>query len=369
MRFGPRRTFKIIMMKLNARLLAAAIILLVIAGYSGCKNNVSETLSITPDAGTAYKLGDVISVKVSSSAGTLPDSVVYLIDSVRSTSRKDTLAAKLKTDSLGCGSRLITARFYKGGKPQEVSTNVILLAPSAPVEYTYKVDKVYPHDPASYTEGLEYHDGDCFFESTGLEKESYLLKVDLKTGKRLQAAKLDDQYFGEGIATVGDKILMLTYREGKAFIYDKNTFKLLSTIPYTWGREGWGVCFDGKHILNDDSTNRIFFLNKDTFMPESSIDVYDDKGPVNAVNELEYIDGKIYANVYTTDNILVINPKNGAVMERIDMKDLWPMAQRPANFDNEQNVLNGIAYDKKGGRIFVTGKKWPHLYQVHFIKK
>lgn len=347
--------------------LLITIILFTIAGCRNKDNN--ETLNLTPDAGTAYKLGDVIRVKVSSSAGTVADSVVYLVDSAKISSRKDTLAAQIKTDSLPCGSRLITARFYKDGKPQEVSTNVILTAAAPPVEYTYKVNKVYPHDMGSYTEGLEYHDGDFFYESTGLEKESYLLKVDLKTGKKLQSAKLDDQYFGEGIATVGNKILMLTYREGKAFVYDKNTFKLLSTIPYTWGREGWGMCFDGKRILNDDSTNRIFFLNKDTFMPEGFIDVYDDRGPVNAVNELEYIDGKIYANVYTTDLILVINPKNGAVLQRINMKDLWPLSQRPAGYDNDQNVLNGIAYDAKGKRIFVTGKKWPHIYQVSFIKK
>lgn len=354
------------MMKLRIPLLIA----IVLFAIAGCRNKESsETLSITPDAGTAYKLGDMIPVKVSSSAGTVADSVVYLVDSVRSTSRKDTLTARINTGALGCGSRLITARFYKDGKPQEVSTNVILKAAAPPVEYTYKVDKVFPHDMGSYTEGLEYHDGDYFFESTGLEKESYLLKVDLKTGKKLQSTKLADQYFGEGIATVGDKILMLTYREGKAFVYDKNTFKLLSTIPYTWGREGWGMCFDGKRILNDDSTNRIFFLNKDTFMPEGFIDVYDDKGPVNAVNELEYIDGKIYANVYTTDLILVIDPKTGAVLERIDMKNLWPLSQRPAGYDNDQNVLNGIAWDAKGKRIFVTGKKWPHLYQVSFIKK
>ncbi|WP_448701477.1 glutaminyl-peptide cyclotransferase [Mucilaginibacter sp. AW1-3] len=356
-------------MKLRSGLLIAAFTFLAISIFNGCKPTGPEVLSITPDAGSAYRLGDLITVKVSSSARTVADSVVYLIDSVRNTSRKDTLAAQIKTDSLTCGSKLVTARFYKAGKVEEVSTNVILKAALPPVEYTYKVDKVFPHDMGSYTEGLEYHDGDYFFESTGLEKESYLLKVDLKTGKKLQSAKLADQYFGEGIATVGDKILMLTYREKTAFVYDKNTFKLLSTIPYNWGREGWGMCFDGKHILNDDSTNRIFMLNKDTYMPESFIDVYDDQGPVNGVNELEYINGKIYANVYTTDLILVINPKNGAVLQRINMKDLWPLSQRPAGYDNEQNVLNGIAWDAKGKRIFVTGKKWPHLYQVTFIKK
>jgi glutamine cyclotransferase len=367
MPFGHRHLFN--NMKLRFGLFIAAALLAIISCNSCHTKDNNEALGIMPEAGTAYKLGDVISVKVSSPSGAVADSVVYLIDSVRMTSRKDTMAANIKTDSLPCGSRLITAKFYKDGKKTEASTNVILRAAAAPVEYTYKVDQVFPHDPASYTEGLEYHDGGYFYESTGLPKESYLLKTDLKTGKKLQSAKLGDQYFGEGIATVGNKILMLTYREGRGFVYDKNTFKLIDSIKYDWGREGWGMCFDGKRILNDDSTNRIFFLNKDTFMPQGYIDVYDDKGPVDKVNELEYIDGKIYANVYTTDTILVINPKNGAVLQRIDMKNLWPMAQRPAGFDSEQNVLNGIAYDEKGKRIFVTGKKWPHLYQVTFIKK
>lgn len=368
MPFGHRHPFN--PMKLRVGLFIAVALLAIVSCNSCHTKDNNETLSITPEAGTGYKLGDVISVKVSASSGTLPDSVVYLIDSVRNISRKDTLAAKIKTDSLTCGSKLITARFYKGGTAQEVSTNVVLMAAAAPVEYTYKVEKVFKHDTSSYTEGLEYHEDNGFlYESTGEPDHSYLQKVDLNSGKIVQSTKLDKQYFGEGIATVGDKILMLTYREKTAFVYDKKTFKLLSTIPYNWGREGWGMCFDGKQIWNDDSTNRIFSLNKDTYMPQAYIDVYDDKGPIDKVNELEYINGKIYANVYTTDTILVINPKNGAVLQRIDMKNLWPNAQRPADFDYGNNVLNGIAYDEKGKRIFVTGKKWPHLYQVSFVKK
>jgi glutamine cyclotransferase len=127
------------------------------------------------------------------------------------------------------------------------------------------------------------------------------------------------------------------------------------------------MCNDGKKIYTDDSTNRIWFLDKNDFHAIGFIDVYDDKGPVNMVNELEYIDGKLYANVYLQDTILVINPKTGAVLQRVDMKNLWPLANHPAGFDNEQNVLNGIAWDEKGKRLFVTGKKWPHLYQVKFV--
>jgi len=368
MPFGHRHPFN--NMKLRVGLFIAAA-LLAIVSCNGCHNKENnDTLSITPEAGTGYKLGDVISVKVSSPSGAAADSVVYLVDSVRVEARKDTTAAKIKTDSLVCGSRLITAKFYKDGKKTETSTNIILMAATPPVEYTYKVEKVFKHDTNSYTEGLEYHEDNGFlYESTGEPDHSYLQKVDLQSGKIVQSTKLGKQYFGEGIATVGNKILMLTYREGKGFVYDKNTFKLIDSIKYDWGREGWGMCFDGKRILNDDSTNRIFFLNKDTYMPQGYIDVYDDKGPIDKVNELEYINGKIYANVYTTDTILVINPKNGAVLQRIDMKNLWPNAQRPADFDYGNNVLNGIAYDEKGKRIFVTGKKWPHLYQVTFIKK
>jgi glutamine cyclotransferase len=159
---------------------------------------------------------------------------------------------------------------------------------------------------------------------------------------------------------------MLTYKDKVGFVFDKNTFKLLSTFTNNIGPEGWGMCFDGKKLYMDDSTNRIWFLDKDTYHQTGFIDVYNDKGPVNQVNELEYIDGKLYSNIYTYDTILIIDPKTGAVLQNVNMKNLWPMADRPAGFDNDQNVLNGIAWDAKGKRLFVTGKKWPHLYQVSF---
>ena len=198
----------------------------------------------------------------------------------------------------------------------------------APEEYTYKVEKVFPHDTGSYTEGLLYQDG-YLYESTGEPGHSTLRKVDLQTGKAVQVAKIDKQYFGEGSAIIGDKIVMLTYRDPRvAFVFDKNTFKLEKTLPYHVGVEGWGVTFDGKKLYTDDSTNRIWFLNKDTYQQTGFVDVYDNKGPVNQVNELEYIDDKLYANVYTTDTILMISPKTGAVLQRIDMKNLWPETQR-----------------------------------------
>ena len=346
-------------MKLKAICLAALTGLIILAGCS----HKDTTWNISPDAGTSYKAGDVVAVKATNASGTNADSVVYLIDSVRFTSRKDTLAIKIKTDTMPLGSKLITARIFADGKAQEVSTNIILKAAKAPVAYGYKVVKVFPHDTSSYTEGLEYHDG-YLYESAGDYGHSSLRKVDLNTGKVVKIANMAPQYFGEGIATVGNKILQLTYREKVAFIYDKNTFQKLDSIPYNWAPEGWGMCFDGTRILHDDSSNRIWFLNKDTFKPQGYIDVYDDQHDIQSINELEYIDGKIFANIYQTDTIIAIDPKTGAVLERIDLSALYPQANRAPNAD----VLNGIAWDAQGHRLFITGKKWPKLYQVVFSK-
>jgi len=363
MRFGHQQLNYFMKNKLSLLLLSAVFI-----AASCDKPKSSNDLTISPEAGTSYKSGDEVAVKVHFS-GAHADSVVYLLDSVKIASKKDTSGFSLKTDTLGLGARTITAKIYLGGKSQDISSNIVLTAAKAPEEYTYKVEKVYPHDTSSYTEGLLYQDG-YLYESTGLEGHSTLRKVDLATGKAVQVAKIEPKYFGEGIAIINNKILMLTYRQPeKAYVFDKNTFKLDSTFINNVGVEGWGMTFDGKKIYFDDSTNRIWLLDKHTYHQTGFIDVYDDKGPVNQINELEYINGKIYSNIYTTDTIIVIDPKTGAVLQRIDMKDLWPLSQRPAGFDNNQNVLNGIAWDEKGQRLFVTGKKWPHLYQVKFVKK
>jgi glutamine cyclotransferase len=354
-------------MKQRSILFLAAIALFT---YS-CQHNTTGSggdITISPESGTAYKSGDAVSISVHNSSGSKPDSIVYLVDSVRIGSKKDSTAFSFKTDTMALGARLITAKMYQSGKAQDISTNIVLMAAKAPEELTYTVVKKYPHDTSSYTEGLLYQDG-YLFESAGRYKVSTLRKVDLNTGKATQVAKVDGKYFGEGISIVGDKIVQLTYREKVGLVYDKNTFKLLNIFNNNVGVEGWGMCFDGKKLYMDDSTNRIFFLDKNTYRQTGFIDVYDDKGPIQQVNELEYIDGKLYANVYTTDNILVIDPKTGAVLQRVNMANLWPISQRPSGFDSEDCVLNGIAWDAKGKRLFVTGKKWPYLYEVKFNKK
>ncbi|MDB5032571.1 glutaminyl-peptide cyclotransferase [Mucilaginibacter sp.] len=354
-------------MKYRPILFIAAIAFFV---YS-CNSNTSTTgadITISPESGTNYKAGDAVNVKVGYPSSVKPDSVVYLLDSVRLASKKDSSAFSFKTDTMPLGARVITAKVYTGGKSQDASTNIVLMAAKAPEEMTYKVEKIFPHDTSAYTEGLLYQDG-YLYETTGNLGHSDLRKVDVTTGKVVQRQPIDPKVFGEGSAIIGDKIVMFTYREKIGYVFDKNTFKLLKTFNNNVGVEGWGVTYDGKKIYLDDSTNRIWFLDKNDYHQTGFIDVYDNKGPIQEVNELEYIDDKLYSNVYTTDIILVINPKTGAVMQRVNMANLWPNSKRPADFDNTNNVLNGIAWDAKGRRLFVTGKKWPFIYQVSFVKK
>lgn len=350
----------------NKTILLLAAVATLAFGCAGCNKKPQETnLSITPEAGTSYKQGQEVSVKLSYPADIKPDSIIYLVDSTRFASKKDSSVVSLKTDSMLLGPRSVTAKLYQGGKSQDISTNIVVLAARAPEEYMFKIEKVYPHDTSSFTEGLLYHDG-YLYESTGQPKHSKLLKVNLETGRTVMQAKLDTQYFGEGSAIIGDKIIMLTYKDPRfLFVFDKNTFKLLNTLPYHVGVEGWGLTFDGKKLYTDDGTNRIFFLDKDTYRQTGFIDVYDNQGRIDSLNELEYIDGKLYANIWEKDIIVIIDPKTGAVTGRIDLSNLYPQNKRNLNSD----VLNGIAYDKATGRIFLTGKNWDKLFQVKFVKK
>jgi glutamine cyclotransferase len=360
------------MKKMNSKLkIFFAAGLLLALGCNSCKQKPADNgadYTMSPEAGTTYKAGDVVKVKVGLPADTKPDSVVYMMEETRLGVAKDSSAISVKTDSIPLGIKLITAKVYQGGKSQDVTTNILLLAGKAPEAYSYKVEKTYPHDTSSYTEGLEYLDG-IMYESTGDPGHSTIRKNNLETGKAIQLTKLGDQYFGEGLAVVGDKVVQLTYREKVGFVYDKSNLKLLKTFTNNVGVEGWGMCFDGKKLYMDDSTNKIWFLDKDTYRQIGSIEVCDDKAKIDSVNELEYINGKLYANVYQKDEILVINPKTGAVEQKIDMKNLYPESERPAGRDWGNNVLNGIAYDAATKRIFVTGKKWPKMYQVKFIKQ
>jgi len=335
---------------------------------SSCKDEPAAGYStfIAPSAGSNITSGKDFDVKIDFAKGEKIDSVVYLLDSSRVLTTSDTLAVKFKTLGLKLGNHLVTARIYNGEKSDDITSNIIILASKAPDLYTYKVVTKLPHDTSAYVEGLEYTDG-FFYEGTGEKGKSDLRKVNVQTGKVLQRAKLDTALFGEGIILVGNKILQLTWQDKKAFVYDKDSFKQIAELPYS--RDGWGMTFDGEKIYASDGTNTIYLLDKNTYQKIGSIDVFDDKGARDNINELEYIDGKIYANVYLTNDIIIINPETGAIEGKIDLTGLYSSDNFKTDWDKSNNVLNGIAYDKSGKRLFVTGKKWPNIFEIKISKK
>lgn len=234
-----------------------------------------------------------------------------------------------------------------------------ILSCSAKVErYKIEVVKAYPHDTGSYTQGLFWHDG-SLYESTGLNGKSTFRKVDLQSGQALTKLPFNRKYFVEGSVILGDKLYILTWTNKMIFIYDANTLEYRST--YSYPREGWGLTTDGKSLISSDGSSRIYFLTPELKF-ERSINVTLNGRAVRYLNELEWIDGRIWANVYTTDTIVIINPDTGIVEATVDCEGLLPERLRTSDTD----VLNGIAVDSEG-RIFLTGKNWPELYEVKLV--
>ncbi len=228
-------------------------------------------------------------------------------------------------------------------------------AETTPVNYTYEVINVYPHDQNAFTQGLIMDEG-VLYEGTGLYGSSTLRRVDLETGDVLQNYALADGVFGEGITVFGSKIIQLTWKAQKGFVYDKQSFDLLQEFNYS--TQGWGITTDGTQLIMSDGTANLYFLDPETFEVTGQVEVRDEE-PVIRLNELEYINGEVYANVWQTNKIAIINPDNGQVTGWIDLTGIYT----PENSDSN-NVLNGIAYDAEGDRLFVTGKRWSQLFQI-----
>ena len=226
------------------------------------------------------------------------------------------------------------------------------------LHFTYEITEIYPHDSTAFTQGLVFEDG-FLYESTGLRSSSTLRRVELETGNIVQLRVLSDAYFGEGIAIVGDRIVQLTWQSNVGFLYDKSSFDLIGEFRYS--TEGWGITYDGNRLIMSDGTANLYFLDPDTFEVVEQIEVHDES-PVDNLNELEYIEGEIYANIWTQEKIVIINPGNGQVEGWIDLTGIYDLENQDAN-----NVLNGIAYDPKENRLFVTGKRWSQLFEIKLI--
>jgi glutamine cyclotransferase len=231
---------------------------------------------------------------------------------------------------------------------------------SAPVKYGYEVIATWPHDPKAFTQGLVFRNGD-FLESTGLNGQSSLRDVDLKTGRVLKQVSVPSQFFAEGLAVMGDQAFQLTWQSGKGFVYDVDTFRLEKEFAYDG--EGWGLATDGHSLILSDGTNRIRFLDPTTFRVVRTIEVTEEGKPVERLNELEWINGEIFSNVWQTNEVVRIDPVSGRVRGVIDFSGLLD----PQDRGPETDVLNGIAYDAATDRLFITGKRWPKIFEVRLI--
>jgi glutaminyl-peptide cyclotransferase len=239
-------------------------------------------------------------------------------------------------------------------KPVQTTTPAVATVPVL----GYEIVTTYPHDKEAFTEGLQYYNG-FLYESTGLNGQSHLRKVDLKTGKVLQNIDLANEYFGEGITILGSKIYQLTYQTQVGFVYDLKTFKQLRQWNYQG--EGWSLTNDGTNLIMSNGTDKIQYLDPNSLSTVKTIDITSDGMPVLYINELEYINGEIWANIWRTDRIARIDPATGNVKAWLDMRGLLTSAElQSQNID----VLNGIAYDSEHDRVFVTGKNWPKLFEI-----
>ncbi len=317
-----------------------------------------------PDDGARYNSGDEISLKLSLRSKNTPDSVRVFLDGKSLVTLEATvLEYTIDTESARLGKIPLKIMAYEGNKRPQVLTHFItVISDIKPDLYSYRVINTYPHDKTAYTQGLVYHDG-YFFESTGGEGKSTLRKVEIETGNILKIHNLERKFFGEGLVIYDGRLFQLTWTNNVGFVYDIQSFTEIKRVHYT--TQGWGLTSNGHELIMSDGTNKLYFLEPEYFTVLSSLEVYDDKSQVWQLNELEYINGEIWANIYTTDRIARINPSTGKVLAYIDLTGILP----DEDHHPELAELNGIAWDKDNERLFVTGKNWPKLFEIKLIKR
>lgn len=315
---------------------------------------------IEPTNGDLFALGKAIEInlkQVNDSIST--DSIILFIDNNRVGLVKG-FQHILNTELLTLGSHQIRATAWLNGEQQTASVGVRLKANKAPEKLKYKVVNTYPHDINAYTQGLFYLNAHLI-ESTGQKGSSTLRRVDIKTGKVMQSINLERQYFGEGATIINNEIYQITWTSRKGFVYDPATFNLIRTFDYP--TQGWGLTTVGENLVMSDGSNILYYLEPKSFSEIKRVEIYNDQGPVTQLNELEYIDGMIYANIYLTNKIVIIDPQTGMVEAEVDFTGILPQTDRHSNID----VFNGIAWDKENRRLFVTGKNWPKLFEVKIL--
>ena len=327
--------------------------------FTGCKEDVEFKFN----SPKKLKIDSPLSLSVTETNGKVIDSVVFYLDGVK-TSTKNPYSVDISNKTLG--KHTLSAVVYHEGKSKRRNNSIYFLADKAPILYNYEIVNTYPHDPKAFTQGFEFHNG-YLYESTGQKGQSSIRKTALKTGKVLQKQSLDAAYFGEGITIYDGKIYQLTWQSKKGFVYDLESFQRLDSFAYGKSIEGWGLTHNATELIKSDGTERLWFLDPKTQKETHYIEAYTNKRKAERLNEIEYIRGKIYANIWQKNTIVLIDANNGAIEGLVNLNSL---AKKVDKVDPTGDyVLNGIAYDSKNDRLFVTGKNWSQTFEIRLLKK
>ncbi len=347
-------------MKMHKLLICTLLVCLLIS----CGDNIKDpkqlfNLAIS-NTNKTFKAEDDLSISLSPKRDKTIDAVEYTLNGEPVSLSGD----KLSLAGQRMGVHTLGATITSDGETYNLSKDFTITASQKPKLYTYKILESYPHDMGAYTQGLEF-ENDTLYESTGQRKKSTLRKTNYITGEVLENKKLGDQYFGEGLTILNDKIYQLTWQENTGFIYDLATLEQTGTFIYSKSKEGWGLCNDGSTIYKSDGTEKIWTLNPENLSEDSYVEIYTNQSKIDQVNELEWVEGKIYANIYQKDAIAIVNPANGAVEGVINLKGLQDEVTQHSQLD----VLNGIAYNGEPNILYVTGKNWDKLFKIEIVDK
>ncbi len=305
-----------------------------------------------------YQPNESISLEIVNNEKKEVDSIIYYVNDVKVATKKGLEKVSFDLKDRKLGYQNLKALVYFEGENVETIARVELMSNIEPKLLSYKIVNVFPHDTLSFTEGLEFY-RDTLFESIGQYNKSKLLKTNYKTGAIYKSVDLEGNYFGEGITIINNQIIQLTYKELTGFVYNADTWKVEKTFTFDKQVEGWGLTNDGTFLYQSDGTEKIWKMDPKTLKMIDYMNVYTNTSKIKSVNELEWINGKIYCNIWQKDAIAIVNPDNGAVEAILNLSDLRNQVK-----NSEAEVLNGIAYNPKTKTIFVTGKYWSKMFEI-----
>ncbi len=347
------------------KIVISSTFLLLFMACGGDNAQPQDFFAITFDADKSqFQQNESVGIRLKNKMDKTIRTTTYSIDGKELSLQND----KIQLDIPTLGSKILKAVVSYEDTSVEISKKIKVLAAKAPELYTYEIVNEYPHDDRAYTQGLEFYQ-DTLYESTGKKGRSSLRKVDYKTGAVLNQIDLDHTIFGEGMTILNGKIYQLTWQSRIGFIYDVKNFNKIDSFQYGESKEGWGLANDGEKLFKSDGTEKIWFLNPETLVEEGHMQTVTNSSVFNKTNELEYVDGKLYANVYQKSGVMIIDAKSGAIEGVVNFGGLSKKIAKGPNWVDTDNVLNGIAYHPTRKTFFVTGKDWNKLFEVIIMKK